>query len=200
MDLGQMIVNDHVNITELYRDTLRAIGQGGARSRDRLVAQLDGEIRSHFEAVEESLYEALEGEGRTRRLVEELSAEQKEIKRQLKALARSGNKDGRDWTMRFEDLTYLIDQYLHREARELLPAARELLHPDEMRQVREEFVEEKLEALRDGRGRRGWGVSPRALVLGGLAGVAAIALAAAWRDGGFDRARAARAVRRLRPW
>jgi hypothetical protein len=152
---------------------------GGVRSRDRLLDQLDGQLRRHMEAMEESVYDALEDHDEVEDLVEELEDEQERIARELAGLARAGDKDGRAWTERFEDFTYLLDQHFHREAHELLPAARRILGPDQARALRHEFVEAKIEALRAGRG----GISS-GLLLGALAGAAAGALAfAAWRSG-----------------
>jgi gas vesicle protein len=178
MDLWQMIAHDHDNITDLGRTVLHGMS-GGVRSRDRLLDQLDGELRRHMEAMEESVYDALEDHDEVEDLVEELEDEQEEIGRELTRLARSGDKDGPDWTNRFEDFTYLLDQHFHRQAHELLPAARRILSPDQARALRHEFVEAKIEALRAGRGGNSTG-----LLLGALAGVAAGALVfAAWRSG-----------------
>jgi hypothetical protein len=61
MDLGQLITNDHANITDLGSAILRGLASGVVRSRERLFGELDGAIRRHMEAEEESLYDALEG-------------------------------------------------------------------------------------------------------------------------------------------
>ena len=59
MDIWRLITNDHANITDLSRAILRSIGSGAVRSRDRLFDDLEGQLRRHFEAEEDSLYEAL---------------------------------------------------------------------------------------------------------------------------------------------
>jgi hemerythrin-like domain-containing protein len=181
MDIWRLITNDHANITDLGRAILRSIGTGAVRSRDRLFDDLDGQLRRHFEAEEDSLYEALEDHERTRRLISELEDEHEEIERQLASLGRVRNKNTREWTDRFEDFTYLLDRHFHREEHELFPLAREILSADELQEVRQEFVEEKLEELREQHGT--WGISSGVL-WGALAGAAAGALAfAAWRRG-----------------
>lgn len=182
MDIFRLIANDQANIIDLGRAILRGLDGGVVRSRDRLFDELDGEIRRYLKAVEDSLYDALEDHERTRRLVEELEGGQEEIERQLAELGRVRNKNTREWTDRFEDFTYLLDQQFHRETHELLPAARELLSPDEVQELRHEYAEEKIEALRAEH--RAWGLGRTGLVLGALAGAAAGALAfAAWRSG-----------------
>jgi hemerythrin-like domain-containing protein len=181
MDIWHLITNDHANITELGRAILRSIGSGVVRSRDRLFDELEGQLRRHIKAEEDSLYEVLEDHERTRGHINELEDEHDEIKRQLTSLGRIRNKNTREWTDQFEDFTYLVDRHFYREERELFPIAREILGPDDLQELRQEFVKEKLEDLREQR--RTWGVSSGVL-LGALAGAAAGALAfAAWRSG-----------------
>jgi Hemerythrin HHE cation binding domain/Sugar-specific transcriptional regulator TrmB len=185
MDLWQLITNDHANIADLCGDIPRALPNGGVRSRERLFSELDGELRRHFEAEEESLYDALEDHDRAERLVAELENEHEEIERQLGELARFADKGTRDWTLRFRDLAALIEEHFHREEHELLPVAREVLSEEEVRELRHEFAEEKIEALREGR--RWWDVPSSGLLLGALVGAAAGALAfAAWRSGSLS--------------
>src|SRR4051794_24405647 len=181
MDIWRLITNDHANITDLGRAILRSIETGVVRSRDRLFDDLDGQLRRHFEAEEDSLYEALEDHERTRGLIDELEDEHEEIERQLTSLGRVRDKNTREWTDRFEDFTYLLDRHFYREEHELFPLAREILSADDLQEVRQEFVEEKLEELREQRG--SWGI-PSGVLWGALAGAAAGALAfAAWRKG-----------------
>ena len=191
MDIWRLITNDHANITDLSRAILRSIGTGAVRSRDRLFDDLDGQLRRHFEAEEDSLYEALEDHERTRGLIDELEDEHEEIEDQLTSLGRVRNKNTREWTDRFEDFTYLLDRHFHREEHELFRLAREILSADDLQELRQEFVEEKLEELREQHGT--WRVSSGVL-WGALAGAAAGALAfAAWRRGYL------RALTALRP-
>jgi sugar-specific transcriptional regulator TrmB len=185
MDLWQLITNDHANIADLCGDIPRALPNGGVRSRERLFSELDGELRRHFEAEEESLYDALEDHDHAERLVAELENEHEEIERQLGELARFADKGTRDWTLRFRDLAALIEEHFHREEHELLPVAREVLSEEEVRELRHEFAEEKIEALREGR--RWWDVPSSGLLLGALVGAAAGVLAfAAWRSGSLS--------------
>jgi hemerythrin-like domain-containing protein len=198
MDLWQLITNDHANITDLGRAILRGLDNGVVRSRDRLFDQLDGALRRHMEAEEGSLYDALEDRERTRRLIDELGDEHEEIERQLTRLASLRNKNSEDWTNQFEDFRYLVDRHFHREEHELLPVAREILSPDDLQDLRHEFAEEKIEALREQH--RRWGVSSGVL-LGALAGAAAGALAfAAWRAGDLRTLAAPREERPRLSW
>jgi hemerythrin-like domain-containing protein len=182
MDLWQMIANDHANIADLCGEIPRAFPDDGVRSRERLFSELDTELRRHLEAEEESLYDALEDHDRAERLVAELEREHEEIERRLGELARVRDKGSQDWTQRFRDLSALIEGHFHREDQELLPLAREILDEEEVRELRHEYVEENIEALRARRG--GWDVPSSGLLLGALVGAAAGALAfAAWRSG-----------------
>jgi hemerythrin-like domain-containing protein len=182
MDLWQMIANDHANIADLCGEIPRAFPDGGVRSRERLFSELDTELRRHLEAEEESLYDALEDHDRAERLVAELEREHEEIERRLGELARVRDKGSQDWTQGFRDLSALIEGHFHREDQELLPLAREILDEEEVRELRHEYVEENIEALRARRS--GWNVPSSGLLLGALVGAAAGALAfAAWRSG-----------------
>jgi DNA-binding MarR family transcriptional regulator len=182
MDLWQLITNDHANIADLCGEIPRAFPGGGVRSRERLFSELDAELRRHLEAEEESLYDALEDHDRAEHLVAELEHEHEEIERQLGELARVRDKGTLDWTQSFHDLAALIEGHFHREEHELLPLAREILDEEEVRELRHEYVEENIEALRARHS--GWDVLSSGLVRGALIGAAVGALAfAAWRSG-----------------
>lgn len=182
MDLWQLIANDHANIADLCGEIPQAFPDGGVRSRERLFSELETELRRHLEAEEESLYDALEDHDRAEHLAAELEHEHEEIKRRLAELARVRDKGSQDWTQRFRDLAALIEGHFHREEHELLPLAREILDEEEVRELRHEYVEENIEALRARH--RGWDLPASGLLLGALVGAAAGALAfAAWRTG-----------------
>lgn len=182
MDLWQLIMNDHANIADLCGEIPRAFPDGGVRSRERLFSELDTELRRHLEAEEESLYDALEDYDRAEHLVAELEHEHEEIERRLGELARVRDKGSPDWTQSFRDLAALIEGHFHREDNELLPLAREILSEDEIQELRHEYVEENIEALRARRS--GWNVPSSGLLLGALVGAAAGALAfTVWRSG-----------------
>ncbi len=185
MDIWQLITNDHANIGDLCGDIPRATSGGGLRSRDRLFNELNSEFRRHVEAEEESLYDALEDHDRAEHLIDELEDEHEEIERQLGQLSRFRDKGTQEWILKFRDLAALIEKHFHREEHELLPFAREILSEEEIQDLRHEFVEEKIEALRTAR--RWREVPSSGLLLGALVGAAAGALAfAAWRSGAMS--------------
>ena len=93
MDIWRLITNDHANITNLGRAILRGPGSGVVRSRDRLFDELDGELRRHMEAEENSFYEAFEDHERTRGLIGDLEDEHEAIEGQLTDLGRVRNKN-----------------------------------------------------------------------------------------------------------
>jgi hypothetical protein len=196
MDALHLIVNDHANIVSLCRDLLRSTPDGGARNRERLFSQLVHELRWHMEAEEDSLYEALEDHDRVRRLIDELEDEHEEIEEELGRLAGARHKGSREWTQRFEDFSYLLDRHFHREEHELLPLAREIIDPEEARELLNEFVEEKAEEIRESRQGLRDNLPTRALV-GALVGAAAGAIAfTAWRRGSLGDLMVRPSVRR----
>ncbi|MBA1159333.1 hemerythrin domain-containing protein [Microvirga mediterraneensis] len=196
MDLWQLITNDHANVADLCSAILRALPNGSVRSRDRLVDELDSELRRHFEAEEESLFDALEDHDRTRRLIDELEDEHEEIERRLAELVRVPDKGSQNWTLDFRSLATLLEEHFRREEDELLPDAREILSEEQVWELRHEFAEEKIEHLR--RHHRQGSAASSGLLLGVLVGAAAGALAfAAWRSG-FTRASERSPVERQR--
>lgn len=160
MEPWHLIANDHANIASLCSDILRTTPGAGAISRERLFDELDGELRRHLEAEQDSLYEALEDHARTERLIDELEDEHDEIAERLGRLARARDKGGRQWTQEFEDFSYLLDRHFHREEHQLLPVAREILDAGQIRTLRHEFAEEKIEALRQAREGLWGGIRP----------------------------------------
>jgi iron-sulfur cluster repair protein YtfE (RIC family) len=90
---------------------LRGLDSGVVGSRDRLFDELDGALRRHMEAEEDSLYDALEDHKRTQRLIDELEDEHKEIEQHLTRLARVRNKTSRDWINQFEALADLLKRH-----------------------------------------------------------------------------------------
>ncbi|MXQ14668.1 hemerythrin domain-containing protein [Microvirga makkahensis] len=183
MDPLHLIINDHANIVSLCRDVLRSMPNGDAKSRERLFSQLYDELRWHMEAEEDSLYEALEDDHRAKRLIDELEDEHEEIEEELGRLTGARYKGSREWTQRFEDFSYLLDRHFHREEHELLPLAREILDPEQARDLLHEFAEEKAEEIREAR--QGlWGNLPTGALVGALAGAVAGAVAfTMWRRG-----------------
>jgi hemerythrin-like domain-containing protein len=196
MDPLHLIVNDHANIVSLCRDVLRATPGGDARSRERLFSHLNDELRWHIEAEEDSLYEALEEHERAKRLIDELEDEHEEIEAELGRLSSARYKGSREWTQRFEDFSYLLDRHFHREERELLPLVRDILDPEQTRELLHEFAEEKAEEIREAR--QGlWGNLPTGALVGALAGAAAGAAAfTMWRRGSFGDLMVRPSVRR----
>jgi hemerythrin-like domain-containing protein/DNA-binding MarR family transcriptional regulator len=183
MDPWHLIANDHANIVSLCSDILRAMPGASATSRERLFDELEGELRRHLEAEEDSLYEALEDHPRTKRLINELEDEHDKIAGRLSRLAHALDKGRREWSQEFEDFSYLLDRHFHREERELLPLAREILDAGQIQKLRHDFAEEKIEELR--KARHGlWGGVPTGMLVGALVGAAAGAVVfTAWRKG-----------------
>ncbi|MBM0207180.1 hemerythrin domain-containing protein [Micromonospora sp. STR1s_5] len=148
MTLWKLLRNDHANITAVGHAVLRTPASGGGRNRHRLVAELSDEIEAHFEAEEDTLFEALEDDQEVRDLVSSLKAEHKQIEDDLARLAEARNNDGVSWTSRFADFTYRLDRHFHREEHELFPEAEALLSIEETDETLRRFIEEKGDELR----------------------------------------------------
>jgi hypothetical protein len=194
MDVWQLIERDHANITQLIHETPNALNNPGVvRSRERLLGDLIDELETHAAAVDASLHAPLSREAATRPLVGELRREHQEFMQELHSLDQIYLKNSVGWLNRFEDATTLVDRHLYRHSHELIPAARELLEPEEVRNATRMYVRAKMRALKS----RRRGVL-RGLPTSEVAFIATICAAAvglgliAWRGGwlpGFGTSR-----------
>lgn len=158
MDIWQLIERDHANIAQLIREIPYALnGPGVMRSRERLLADLIDELELHGASVEASLYAPLSRQDRTRHLIAELRDRHRHFMSQLTGLARYRRKGSAGWLNTFEDVTFLVDQHLHRHVHELMPAARNLLGPEEVRNATRVYVRTRMRVLQARRRRlRSW--------------------------------------------
>ncbi|WP_407527008.1 hemerythrin domain-containing protein [Methylobacterium oryzisoli] len=197
MDIWQLTTRDHTNITALLREIPYALnGPGVVRSRERLLADLIDEVNAHAEAVEASLSGPLSAHGEAGALLDTLHREHRQIAQQLDDLAARRGRNTEGWLSTFEDVTYLLDQHLHRHGNELFPLARRVLSPDEVQAATRTFVRAKMQVLRAGTG------GPlRQVAAGGVFGAIAVGLAAAavgaivWRSGLLRSSAASRPAR-----
>ena len=185
MTLWNLLRNDHANITAIGHTILRAVDRGAVRNRERLVAELQDEIETHFEAEEDGLLDALEDSEQVRDLVRSLESEHEQIEEELARLAREGRKNTAEWTSRFEDFTYFLDRHFHREEHELFPHAEALLSGEELGEAMREYIEEKTEEIRDRR--RRFGLNSTAIWAGAAVVAAAGLVLAAERTGYLRR-------------
>jgi hypothetical protein len=158
------------------------------RSRERLLADFIDELELHGASVEASLYAPLSRQDRTRHLIAELRDRHRQFMSQLTELARYRRKGSAGWLNTFEDVTFLVDQHLHRHVHELIPAARNLLGPEEVRNTARVYVRTRMRVLQARRRRlRSWLSSGDftlpAVLCAAVAGLGLIA----WRAGVLRR-------------
>ncbi|WP_336491550.1 hemerythrin domain-containing protein [Methylobacterium nigriterrae] len=185
MDIWQQIERDHANITQLIHETPNALNSPGVvRSRERLLADLMDELELHAAALDASLYTPLSRHTQTRQLVEELRREHREFMRQLGSLAQYALKNSVGWLNLFDDAASLVDQHLYRHSTELIPTARELLGPEEVRNATREYVHAKMRVLQSRRRGKLGGLVSSEVALTATICAAAIGLGLiAWRTG-----------------
>ena len=177
MDVWQLIGRDHANIEQLIHDAPRALnGSGVVRSRERLLGDLIGELETHASAIEASLYRPLAQRPETSRMTAELYAAHRAFIRQLTGLVRYREKNSEGWLDTFEDVTFLVDQHLHRLKHELMPAARTLLSADEVRDAARAFIRAKTRAIQARRRTRFGDLVSSELGLGLMVGTAVAGL------------------------
>jgi hypothetical protein len=188
MDIWQLIERDHENIARLIREIPYALnGRGVIRSRERMLADLMDELELHAIGLEASLYAPLGRESGTQGLVSELRRGQAEFMRQLRPLARYRTRNPAGWLDTFEDVTFLVDQHLHRHVHELIPEARRMLSPEAVNGATRAFVRAKTSALRNRRHGAAQGIlSSEAALITTAAAVAAGFGYLVWRGGLFD--------------
>lgn len=191
MDIWRLIERDHANIAQLIREIPNALnGPGVVRSRERLLDDLIDELHAHAAAVDAGLLTELDRRSEAHALVDDLRREHRRVMAELDGLARSRSAPAAGWLNTFEDVTYGLDQHLHRHRGELLPLARRLLSEEQVRAAATAFVRGRRRALEGGvRLPRAAGSSD--LVLAATLGLAAGAALLAWRLGWLGNAPAA---------
>ena len=194
MDVWQLIERDHENIGGLIREIPYALNDPRAvGSREQMLADLMDELDLHATGLGASLYGPLSREGRTRTLIEDLNRGHAEFRRQLQQLARRRKTASAGWLDTFEDVTFLVDQHLHRHVHELIPAAQMLLAPEEVAAATRAFVRAKTSALQSRRrGTVAGGMSSEFALIATLAGVAAGLGYLIWNGGRFGQSRSGR--------
>lgn len=186
MDVWQLIGRDHANIEHLIHEAPRALnGPGVVRSRETLLGELIDELESHASAIEYSLYGALAQRPETSQLAAELYAGHREFMRQLNRLTRYRRKGSEGWLDTFEDVTFLVDQHLHRIKRELLPAAQKALSADEVRDAARIFIRAKTRAIQGRRPTRFGELVSSEMGLGLIVGTAVAGLGYLLWQGGY---------------
>jgi hypothetical protein len=197
MDIWQLVERDHENIASLIREIPYALNNPGVvGSRERLLANLMDELELHAIALDASLYGPLSRDKTIRALINDLHRGHAEFWRQLQQLTRYRKKHSAGWLDTFEDVTFLVDQHLHRHAHELIPATRALFSPEEISTATRTYVRAKTSALQSRRRRGvGGGIMSSEVVLVTTAAAAAAGFGyLVWRSGLFDGRRPAHAI------
>jgi hypothetical protein len=152
-----------------------------------MLADLMDELELHAIALDASLYGPLSRESQTRALIEDLHRGHTEFMRQLQQLARYRGRHSDGWLNTFEDVTFLVDQHLHRHVHELVPAARALLSPEEVGAATRAYVRAKTSALQGRRRGGATGIMSSEVALVTTAAAVAAGLGYLfWRGGLFD--------------
>lgn len=185
MDIWRLIDRDHANINQLVREIPNALnGTGVIRSRERLLADLMDELRSHSIAIDASLVAPLQSHAEAKSLIDGLAREHEHFTSQLNSLLKYQNKGLEGWLNTFEDVTYLVDQHLHRHRNELVPMARRLLSPQEVIIAASTFIRAKSDVIRSGgRSRQPPAGSSEFFLVAAVGLAAAGAALLAWRFG-----------------
>lgn len=184
-DIWRLIERDHANINQLIHEIPNALnGAGVVRSRERLLADLIDELQTHGSAVNASLLSPLRSNAEAKILIDELSREHEIFISQLKSLLKYDHKSLDGWLSTFEDVTYLVDQHLHRHRNELLPMARRLLSYEGINKAASTFIQARSESLRAGGQSRQASTGPSEFFVVAAVGLAAAGAALlAWRFG-----------------
>ncbi len=190
MDIWQLIERDHENIAQLIREIPYALnGRGVVRSRERMLSDLMDVLELHAVGLNASLYAPLSRDSQTAGLIAELKQGHSEFAGQLRDLSRRRQARSQGWLNAFEDVTFLVDQHLHRHVHELIPAARKLLSPDEVSNATRVFIRAKTRVLQgQRRGTAGGIMSSEASLIATVAAVATGLGFLVWRGGLFGGA------------
>jgi|GEM_PF-6833054 len=191
MDLRHIVSVDHANIRQVADQLLRSASAAGPTGRDRLFDQLDDEVRRHLTLMTGVIMPAAESRGGTT-TSRDPHASHKDLERTLDGLRR-GDKDGAEWTSRFEAFSDELDRVFGEHTQTIAA-----LGDDE--ELARRYERAKLKAIRSGGYVSRWRGNRKALAGLGLGLAAAAVAAALWRRRGrADASDIAPTQRRLSP-
>jgi len=145
-DIFLMLEHDHRSIHELLDRILKEGKEG--RHAGKLFAQAERELELHSSAEEHSLYPWLAGHAETHDHALEAQEDHNAIRHCLHELELISPREDRFFSM-IENLKVEVEAHVQQEETRVFAKMRELLAPEDLRQIAKEFVAAK-EALVEG--------------------------------------------------
>ncbi len=131
-----MLKADHVKVKRLLRELNATTGRA-AKQRERLVEQIERELKTHAQLEEEIFYPAYKAaaEGKD---VEDLfyeAAEEHHVVDMVLPALKAGNPKSKEYTAKAKVLKELIEHHIKEEENEMFTAARSLFEDAELREL-----------------------------------------------------------------
>ena len=147
-----MLKSDHAQVKRLLRE-LEATGDRAVKERERLVAEIEREVKTHAQIEEEVFYPAFKAaaEGSEREdLFYESTEEHHLVDIELPSL-KAANPKSHEFKAKAKVLKELVEHHIRDEEGEMFPAARELFDDDQMKELGElmQARKESIQAMWD---------------------------------------------------
>ncbi len=136
------LAGEHAEVATLMQRV--ADSSPDSRLRDELFPEIRRHLLAHARGEEQEFYPKLRRFPEVEPLVTQCLQEHEQVKHQLEQLD-AEDKSTATWQGRFREMMEAVERHVEREENQLFPKARDLLHPDEARDMenRYERVEEE---------------------------------------------------------
>jgi len=141
MTITQLIQTSPIKANELF-GKLADTSDGAVKTRERLFAELKGEMETLAEIEEKHLFPALRKHQETKQLVADAVSDNKQVRKLLSELD-DLDKGNPEFASKLTELRKVFQSHIRDEKKELLPAVRKALSGEEI-----QAVVEKIESAR----------------------------------------------------
>jgi len=145
-DIFSLLEHDHRRIHELLDQILKEGIEG--RNAGRLFSQAERELELHSSAEEHALYPWLAGHAETHDYALEAQEDHNAIRHCLHEIELISPRDDRFFSI-LQNLKVEVEAHVQQEESRIFAKMRELLAPEDLRQIATEFLAAK-QALREG--------------------------------------------------
>lgn len=138
------LAGEHAEVSTLMK---KVAGTADIQERDKLFPEIRRNLLAHAQGEEEEFYPILSEYPALQSSVARCLAEHKEIEKQLESL-NAGDKSGKAWGDRFEQLMRAVEGHVEYEEQELFPKANDLVEGQRAREMEQRYekVEEREKA------------------------------------------------------
>ncbi|WP_454063734.1 hemerythrin domain-containing protein [Candidatus Nitrospira salsa] len=144
MDIFQVLKKDHQEVKELFKK-IKETGPRAAKSREKLFAQLKGDLEAHSYGEENVFYPRLKEHAEMEDLAEEAVEEHNGVADLLGELEDMDHESD-EWNTKLAELKKNVEHHVKEEEGEIFKKAKSILSKEEAQALAQEFQESKEEA------------------------------------------------------